>query len=62
MKLLVRNLARTTTEPKIRQPFNEHGTVQSCNLVLDQVKGTSKEFAFVQMPNQGQAKAAIKNL
>ena len=62
MKLLVRNLARTTTEPQIRQLFNEHGTVQSCNLVLDQVKGTSKGFAFVEMPNQGEAKAAVKVL
>ncbi|KAA1211768.1 RNA-binding protein, partial [Vibrio cholerae] len=37
MKLLVRNLARTTTEHDIRKLFSEHGSVTECTLVLDQV-------------------------
>jgi len=36
--------------------------VQSCNLVIDNKTGTSKGFGFVEMPMQGDAKAAMKNL
>ncbi len=62
MKLLIRNLARTTTESSLKTLFETYGTVQSCNLVLDKQTGDSKGFGFVEMPKQGDAKAAIKNL
>ncbi|CAM3094047.1 MULTISPECIES: RNA recognition motif domain-containing protein [Vibrio] len=62
MKLLVRNLARTTTEQDIRKLFSEHGTVTECTLVLDQETGISKGFAFVEMPDVSEAKAAIAAL
>jgi len=62
MKLLVRNLDRTTTEEELKNLFQEFGTVQSCDLVIDRDSGQSKGFAFVEMPKLGEAKAAIKNL
>ena len=62
MKLLVRNLARTTTEQDIRKLFSEHGKVAECTLVLDQETGISKGFAFVEMPDVSEAKAAIAAL
>ncbi|MBD0787270.1 RNA-binding protein [Vibrio sp. Y2-5] len=62
MKLLVRNLARTTTEQDIRKLFSEHGTVTECTLVLDQETGISKGFAFVEMPDASEAKVAIAAL
>lgn len=62
MKLLVRNLSRSTTEQEIRVLFTEHGTVKECSLVLDQETGKSKGFAFVEMPNEAEAKAALSNL
>lgn len=62
MKLLIRNLARTTTETDLRAIFEIHGTVQSCTLVIDKETGSSKGFGFVEMPKQGDAKAAIINL
>jgi len=62
MKLLIRNLARTTTEKELRASFEAIGTVQSCSLVLDKKSGASKGFAFVEMPRRGDAKAAIKLL
>jgi RNA recognition motif-containing protein len=62
MKLLVRNLARTTTENELKALFEAHGTVQSCTLVIDQKSGTSKGFGFIEMPKQGEAKAAMKSL
>ena len=52
MKLLVRNLSRSTTEQDIRVLFSEFGSVKACNLVLDQETGYSKGFAFVEMPEQ----------
>ncbi len=62
MKVLIRNLSRSTTEATILELFQGHGTVQSCNLVMDSKTGGSKGFGFVEMPNPGQAKAAIKSL
>jgi len=62
MKLLIRNLARTTTEAELRAMFETYGTVQSCTLVMDKASGASKGFGFVEMPKQGDAKAAMKNL
>jgi len=62
MKLLIRNIARTTTEEELRAMFEAYGMVQSCNLVIDKVTGGSKGFGFVEMPKPGEAKAAMKNL
>ncbi|CAA0092624.1 Uncharacterised protein [BD1-7 clade bacterium] len=62
MKLLVRNLDRSTTEDELRNLFLAFGNVQYCNLVVDQASGDSKGFGFVEMPKVGEAKAAIKSL
>jgi len=62
MKILIRNLSRKTTENELRTIFKTHGIVQSCTLVIDNETGNSKGFAFIEMPKQGDAKAAIKNL
>ncbi|MDT4292262.1 RNA-binding protein [Methylomonas sp. MO1] len=62
MKLLIRNLPRTTTETELRAMFAEHGSVQSCSLVMDKDTNSSKGFGFVEMPKAGEAKAAIKTL
>ncbi|MGB3622944.1 RNA-binding protein [Ketobacter sp. MCCC 1A13808] len=62
MKILVRNLDRLTTEEEMKCLFQAFGAVQSCNLVIDPVSGSSKGFGFVEMPKPGEAKAAIKNL
>lgn len=62
MKLLVRNLERSTTENQLLKMFEEFGKVQYCKLILDAESGESKGFAFVEMPKPGDAKAAMKNL
>jgi len=62
MKILIRNLDRSTTEDDLKALFVEYGAVQSCTLVLDKNTGDSKGFAFVEMPKPGEAKAAIRNL
>ncbi|MBT7950678.1 MAG: RNA-binding protein [Gammaproteobacteria bacterium] len=62
MKLIIRNLHRSTTEAQLRTLFETYGGVQSCKLVMDKDTGDSKGFGFVEMPKQGDAKAAMKNL
>jgi RNA recognition motif-containing protein len=62
MKLIIRNLARSTTQESLNALFTEIGLVQSCSLVLDKVTGKSKGFAFVEMPKIGEAKIAIGKL
>ena len=62
MKLLVRNLDRSTTEEELKDLFQEFGAVQYCNLVIDRDSGESKGFGFIEMPKSGEAKAARKNL
>ncbi len=62
MKLIVRNLARTTTEAELQAMFMAHGVVQSCSLVMDKKTGISKGFGFIEMPKPGDARAAMKTL
>ena len=62
MKLLVRNLDRSTTAEELTDLFQAFGKVQSCNLVFDKESGLSKGFGFVEMPNPGEAKAAMKSM
>jgi RNA recognition motif-containing protein len=62
MKLLIRNLDRQTSEAELKDKFEGYGTVQFCNLVLDNTSGKSKGFAFIEMPKVGEAKAAMKNI
>ena len=62
MKIIITNLSRDTTEPQLKALFTEFGEVISCDLVLDKATGKSKGFGFVEMPNERDAKYAIKNL
>lgn len=62
MKLIIRNLDRSTRETEIKTLFQKYGSVQFCDLVLDRSTGQSKGFAFVEMPKAGEARAAMKNL
>jgi RNA recognition motif-containing protein len=62
MKLLIRNLDRSTTEEQLKRMFEEFGSVQFCSLVIDRDTGASKGFGFIEMPKAGEAKSAIKNL
>ena len=62
MRLLVRNLNRSTTEADLQDLFETYGRVQSCTIVLDAQTGRSKGFGFIEMPKVGDAKAAVRNL
>jgi len=62
MKIIILNLARSTTKEKLKVLFEEYGSVESCDLVLDKSTGRSKGFGFVEMPKPEEAESAIKNL
>ncbi len=62
MRLLVRNMARSTTEETLRDLFESFGPIQSCVIVNDAETGKSKGFGFVDTPKAGHAKAAIRQL
>ena len=62
MKLTILNLARSTTKEELKALFEEFGSVESCDLVLDKITGGSKGFGFVEMPEPEEAELAIKNL
>jgi len=62
MKLYVGNLSFSTTEPELQSAFAEFGTVDSVSIINDRDTGRSKGFAFVEMNNDEEAKAAMAGL
>lgn len=62
MKIIVLNLNKNTKVEQLEYLFKRFGAVESCNLVLDKEKGTSKGFGFVVMPDDTEANAAIAGL
>jgi RNA recognition motif-containing protein len=62
MNLYVGNLAYGVTEEELRNTFAPYGEVASVNLITDKFSGQSKGFAFVEMPSNSEADAAIKAL
>jgi len=62
MNIYIGNLAYGVSEDELRQMFSQFGEVASVNLIKDKFSGQSKGFAFVEMPNNAEADAAIKGL
>ncbi len=62
MKILVRNLNRTTTETQLHELFKPFGVIASCVLIMDEKTGESKGFGFVEMPSKDEAQKAISKL
>ena len=58
-KIYVGNLSYDTTEENIRTLFAQHGEIISVKAITDRMTGKSKGFAFVEMENDSEAKAAI---
>lgn len=62
MNLYIGNLNYNVREGDLRSVMEEYGTVASVKLITDRETRRSKGFAFVEMPNDGEAKEAIKQL
>ena len=62
MKIYVGNLAQQTTEPQLRESFEEFGEVTSVDFVKDKERGKPRGFAFVEMSSDEHAQKAITTL
>ena len=61
-KLYVGNLSYGTTDSDLQGMFEEFGTVESAQVIIDRDSGRSKGFGFVEMRNDQEAQAAISAL
>jgi len=61
-KLYVGNLSYDTTDSDLQRLFDEFGTVESAQVIVDRDSGRSKGFGFVEMSNDQEAQAAIDAL
>ncbi len=62
MNIYVGNLSYDATEDDITQAFSEYGQVASVNIIMDRETGRPRGFAFVEMTNDEEARAAIEGL
>ena len=50
------------SEAELKELFTEYGEVTSTRIIIDKYSGKNKGFGFVEMPNEAEAKKAIKEL
>src|SRR4026209_2154218 len=62
MKIFVAGLPYDLDDAELEEIFEKFGKVVSAKVVMDKETGKSKGFAFVDMPNEVEAKDAIKSL
>jgi len=62
MNIYVGNLSFECSEADLRNAFSAHGEVDSVRMITDRNTGRSKGFAFVEMPNAAEARAAMAAL
>ncbi|MFI5240648.1 MAG: RNA recognition motif domain-containing protein [Candidatus Saccharimonadia bacterium] len=61
-KLFVGNLSYSVTNDQLSEMFTSFGQVDSATVITDRETGRSKGFGFVEMANDEEAEAAIKQL
>jgi RNA recognition motif-containing protein len=61
-KLYVGNLTYDVDDGQLQQLFEQFGTVQSAQIIMDRDTGRSKGFGFVEMGSDQEAQAAITGL
>ncbi len=62
MNIYCGNLSFSATEEELRSLFEGYGKVDSVAVIKDKMTGQSRGFAFVEMPNESEAQAAITAL
>lgn len=62
MDIYVGNLSYRATEEELRQAFEAFGRVDGVQIIKDKLSGQPRGFAFVQMPQQSEAEAAIAGM
>jgi len=59
MRLFIGNLPHSYNEEKVRAIFAEYGEITKVAVPTDRYTNSPRGFAFVEMPNDEEAKAAI---
>jgi RNA recognition motif-containing protein len=62
MDIYVSNLNSTIKEEDLKELFAAHGVISSVKIIKEHYTGQSKGFAFITMPNEEEALAAISDL
>ena len=62
MKLYVGNLSSKTTEDQLKALAAAFGAPATAEIVMDKATGQSRGFAFVDFPNDDEARAAVAGL
>ncbi len=62
MNLYVSNLGDQITHESLRAIFATHGEVLSSEIIRDETTGGSVGFAFVEMPDDEEAQAAMEKI
>ena len=62
MKIFVGNLSFEAAEADVKKFFESAGSVSSAMIVRERKKGKSLGYGFVEMPDDGQATAAVASL
>ncbi len=62
MNIFVSNLSFDTTDEDLKDFFEEFGKVDSSKIVFDRETRRSRGFGFVEMPDEDEARKAIKSL
>jgi RNA recognition motif-containing protein len=60
--IYVGNLGYSVTDDDLRDAFSAFGEVARAKVITDRDTSRSKGFGFVEMPDDGQAQAAIQGL
>jgi cold-inducible RNA-binding protein len=60
--IYVGNLSFKTTEEQIQEVFSAYGQVERVSLITDRATGRPRGFGFVEMTDEGEARAAIEAL
>ncbi|HED09117.1 MAG TPA: RNA-binding protein [Caldithrix abyssi] len=62
MNLYVGNLSFDMTDEDLQQVFEEYGTVNKVNIIMDRDSGRSKGFGFVEMESSESGEKAVQEL
>lgn len=62
MKIFVAGLPYDLDDAELVEIFEKFGTIASAKVAIDRETGKSKGFAFVEMPNEEEAREAIDGL
>ena len=62
MKIFIKGLPLQVGEPELTEVFGDFGQVKSLRIIVDRETGQSKGFGFVEMPNDAEAREAIRSM